>query len=106
VRVHRPYYTRYKSSRTHLPRLCAHNDLRNRYVCENTRMELFHALNRGVEKRVIFMDEQDRFRIVHGLLLYNSPRSANNTTFLIENDNDFLSRYQESERIVDLHAWC
>ncbi len=69
-------------------------------------MELFHALNRGVEKRDIFMDERDRFRFVHGLLLFNTPRSANNTTYLIENDNDFVNRYQESERIVDLHAWC
>lgn len=69
-------------------------------------MELFHVLNRGVEKRDIFMDERDRFRFVHGLLLFNTAKPANNTTYLLETDNDLRNRYLESERIVDLHAWC
>ena len=69
-------------------------------------MELFHVLNRGVEKRDIFMDDRDRFRFVHGLLLFNTSKPANNTTYLLEADNDFVNRYEERERIVDLHAWC
>jgi len=66
-------------------------------------MELFHVLNRGVEKRNIFLDDKDRFRFVHGLLLFNTTRPANNTTYLIEN-NDIVSRY--TERVVDIHGWC
>jgi len=62
-------------------------------------------LNRGVEKRDIFMDERDRFRFVHGLLLFNTEKPANNTTYLLENHNDFVNRYRDSERIVDLHGW-
>lgn len=70
-------------------------------------MELFHVLNRGVEKRNIFMDDRDRFRFVHGLLLFNTSRPANNTTYLLESDNDFVNRYtNEEQRIVDVHAWC
>ncbi len=67
-------------------------------------MELFHLLNRGVEKRNIFMDDRDRFRFVPGLLLFNTPRAANNTTYLIERDNDIVSRYLE-ERVGDIHGW-
>ena len=66
-------------------------------------MELFHVLNRGVEKRNIFLDDKDRFRFVHGLLLFNTTRPANNTTYLIEN-NDIVSRY--ADRVVDIHGWC
>ena len=69
-------------------------------------MELWHALNRGVEKRNIFLDDRDRFRFVHGLVLFNTARPANNTTFIIESDiNDFVNRYKD-ERIVDIHGWC
>lgn len=70
------------------------------------RMELFHVFNRGVEKRDIFMDDRDRFRFAHGLLLFNTAKPANNTTYLLESDNDFVNRYAERERIVDIHAWC
>ncbi len=51
------------------------------------------------------MDDRDRFRFVHGLLLFNTSRPANNTTYLIQKDNDIVSRYLE-ERVVDIHGWC
>ncbi|MBI5645025.1 transposase [Candidatus Kaiserbacteria bacterium] len=70
-------------------------------------MELWHVLNRGVEKRNIFLDVRDRFRFVHGLLLFNTKRPANNTTYILsDNHNDFRSRYDPEERIVDVHGWC
>ncbi len=69
-------------------------------------MELYHLLNRGVEKRDIFSDDRDRFRFVHGLGLFNNPRPANNTTYILQNDyNDIVSRYVNN-RIVDVHGWC
>ena len=69
-------------------------------------MELYHVLNRGVEKRTIFMDDRDRFRFVHGLGLFNTAKPATNTTYLLENDYiDFVSRYGK-DPIVDIHAWC
>lgn len=70
-------------------------------------MELWHVLNRGVEKRTIFLDDHDRFRFVHGLLLFNSSAPATNTTYLLESDYiDLRSRYRGQERIVDIHGWC
>jgi len=34
-------------------------------------MELYHVLNRGVDKRKIFLDEEDHFRFVHNLFEFN-----------------------------------
>lgn len=68
-------------------------------------MELYHVLNRGVEKRDIFMDDSDRFRFVHALGLFNTATAANNTTYLVGNThNDFVNRY--ADPIVDVHGWC
>jgi putative transposase len=39
-------------------------------------MELFHVLNRGVDKRQIFMDEEDRFRFIHDLFEFNDTNPA------------------------------
>ena len=51
------------------------------------------------------MDDRDRFRFVHGLLLLNSKNPATNTTYLLENI-DFVNRYEAVDRIVDVHGWC
>lgn len=67
---------------------------------------LFHVLNRGVEKRKIFMDKRDYFRFVHGLFLFNTRSPAENTTYFLSNDIDLRNRYEEQRRIVDVHAWC
>ena len=69
-------------------------------------MELYHLLNRGVEKRDIFLDDRDRFRFVHGLALFNTAAAANNTTYMLQKDfNDIVSPYRE-DSIVDIHGWC
>ena len=39
-------------------------------------MELFHVLNRGVEKRNLFLDDRDRFRFVHDLYEFNDSAPA------------------------------
>ncbi len=65
-------------------------------------MELYHALNRGVDKRPIFLDNGDRVRFVHDLYSFNDAVPANNTNrFLM---NDILSR--SSKQLVDIHGWC
>lgn len=79
------------------------NDLVGRYTISC--MELWHVMNRGVEKRKIFLDDRDRFRFVHGLALFNNPRPANNTTFMLDSHiNDLVGRY-DGERLVDIHGW-
>jgi len=45
------------------------NDVEHRY---NYQMEIYHVLNRGVDKRQIFMDKQDHLRFIHDLYEFNS----------------------------------
>ncbi|MFA5877412.1 MAG: transposase [Candidatus Paceibacterota bacterium] len=66
-------------------------------------MDLYHVLNRGVEKRDIFMDNGDRVRFVHELYEFNDTRPANNTSRKM---NDLVGRSFERERLVDIHGWC
>ena len=67
-------------------------------------MELYHILNRGTEKRSIFMDERDRARFVHDMYEFNDKTPANNTLRILQM-NDFVSRSLR-EPIVEIHGWC
>lgn len=80
-------------------------------------MDLYHALNRGVDKRTIFMDSQDYARFVHDLFEFNTTRPATQTARSISHMSDIVSRtsnqnsprlYTEvaHERLVDIHGWC
>lgn len=40
--------------------------------------EIYHIYNRGVEKRDIFMDDDDRFRFIHDLFEFNDDQPAVN----------------------------
>lgn len=65
-------------------------------------------LNRGVDKRDIYMDDGDRVRFVHDLFVFNSDESANNTHWqLSHHNNDLRGRYYGGrKKLVDIHAWC
>src|SRR3989338_10600630 len=76
-------------------------------------MELYHVLNRGVDKRMIYKEDDDRVRFVHDLYEFNDKRPANNTAYSAyqkekgdNKNNDFVSRYSEREMLVDIHGWC
>src|SRR3989338_10727656 len=73
-------------------------------------MELFHLLNRGVDKRQIFLDDQDRARFVHGLYQFNNKRPAMNTRRVVNGANpsmfDLVGRTSKREQLIDLHGWC
>ena len=47
--------------------------------------EIYHIYNRGVDKRDIFMDDEDRFRFIHDLYEFNDQNPALNL-------NDYLVR--------------
>ncbi|MFA7192469.1 MAG: transposase, partial [Candidatus Paceibacterota bacterium] len=47
--------------------------------------EIYHIYNRGVDKRDIFMDDEDRVRFIHDLYEFNSTNPAPNL-------NDYLKR--------------
>lgn len=72
-------------------------------------MDLYHALNRGVEKRNIFLDSQDHARFVHDLFEFNKVPPTHNIRRLIGEDPDMFdlrSRTLVRGGLVDLHGWC
>lgn len=69
-------------------------------------MELYHVLNRGVDKRTLFLDSKDRARFVHDLWEFNDVNDARNVGYRFPEYSDLRNQYIEKERIVDLHAWC
>lgn len=71
-------------------------------------MELYHVLNRGVDKRKIFLDDKDRFRFVHNLFEFNNQDHVFNNTFFFDNLSsiDIRRRYKKKKTLVDVHAFC
>ncbi|TSD04960.1 MAG: hypothetical protein Greene07147_877 [Parcubacteria group bacterium Greene0714_7] len=71
-------------------------------------MDLYHALNRGVEKKDIFLDTQDYARFVHDLYVFNDIRPAENTRRNLQPQMfDLRSRtFEKREKLVELHGWC
>lgn len=82
-------------------------------------MDLYHALNRGVDKRAIFLDDRDRARFVHDMYEFNSTERAINsgrscptntntstrtTTAMIDVGRQSLER--GGDQIVSIHGWC
>ncbi|HEY4527194.1 MAG TPA: hypothetical protein VJK53_05130 [Candidatus Paceibacterota bacterium] len=65
-------------------------------------MELHHVLNRGVEKRNIFMNSADYARFVHDLYEFNDPAPAPEYS---RRDNVGFTKSHTREPIVDIHGW-
>lgn len=63
-------------------------------------------LNRGVDKRNIYITDADRARFVHDLWEFNDTENANNVWHRVSKNKDLRNPYVEKERIVDLHGWC
>src|SRR3990167_10638747 len=73
-------------------------------------MEFFHVLNRGVDKRQIFMDEQDYFRFIHDLYEFNDQERIE-TTFRNFRDYGSISKIAKAKKkdkkpLVDILAFC
>jgi putative transposase len=67
-------------------------------------MEIYHALNRGVDGRDIFKDDRDRIRFVHDLFEFNDQKLAPHTRSL-ESIGGFVNP-QIRKRLVTIHGWC
>lgn len=72
-------------------------------------MEFFHTLNRGVDKRKIFMDDQDRHRFIHNLFEFNdqNPPLSNNRRRLklVDLRSPTIERRPRG-LLVMIHAFC
>jgi putative transposase len=69
-------------------------------------MDLYHLLNRGVDKRTLFLDEQDYKRFVSGLELFNDTRSIEKVFRSLNSKKDRLTKSDIKEALVDIHSWC
>ena len=76
-------------------------------------MNLYHVLSRGVDKRKIFLNEQNYFRFIHNLFEFNNSEWVSTSGQRKFNQcADIASRHigQESRKprklLVDIHAFC
>ena len=69
--------------------------------------EIYHIYNRGVEKRLIFGSDKDRFRFVHNLYEMNDSSPVLNNGYWIARDIEVQLRYtKERDKLVEILAFC
>lgn len=73
--------------------------------------ELSHVLSRGVDKRNIFMDDQDHIRFIHDMFEFNAVESVTNNRHLFEKfsksaSQAAISSDKNRELLVHIHAFC
>lgn len=70
----------------------------------------YHTLNRGVDKREIFLDKQDHLRFIHNLYALNNEDRVETASLTFKNNpnlTDFASPSQKQRKIlVDILAFC
>ena len=82
------------------------NDVAGRYI---ELMEIYHVLNRGVDKRQIFMDKQDYLRFIHDLYEFNDQDRVETTyhRFRDYGANGKVSKDRKPRKLlVDILAFC
>ena len=65
-------------------------------------MEIYHVLNRGVDKRDVVMDDSDRLRFVHSLFVFNDANQLNEN----HRKRDVVLSVSDRKPLVHIHAWC
>ena len=66
--------------------------------------DIFHILNRGVEKRRIFLDEEDHLRFVNNLYDFNN-KSVTILSYLNRRSSPSAMR-KPNDELVDILCWC
>jgi putative transposase len=73
-------------------------------------MEFYHVLNRGVDKRDIFLNEKDYLRFVHNLFDFNDQKKADTNRYVSKKPSIIDLRGPRDrgprETLVDIHAFC
>ena len=68
----------------------------------------YHTLNRGVEKRDIFLDKQDYLRFIHDLYELNNEDRVETVFHAFKSDPDLanIAKRKKRKLLVDIHAFC
>ena len=76
---------------------------------------IYHVLNRGVDKRNIFLDEKDYFRFIHDLFEFNDTEPVNNITYFFRKNPKVIARpyithknenVKPRKLLVEILAFC
>lgn len=82
--------------------------------------DIYHTLSRGVDKRKIFLDNQDYFRFIHNLFILNNQEVVYTTLYSFINmdfaspniktglgkKNQSLNKRKPRKLLVDIYAFC
>lgn len=75
---------------------------------------VYHVMNRGVDKRKIFLDDKDRFRFIHDLFEFNDTQPAPNLTYRFHKNapaksmdivNPYIEGKHRRELLVEILAF-
>jgi len=73
-------------------------------------MIFYHILSRGVDKRKIFLNDEDYLRGIHDLFEFNDVEPVNNLTYFFRKESKDVGRpYIKREArklLVKIHAFC
>lgn len=71
--------------------------------------KFYHLMKRGVEERKVFLDDEDRFRFINSLLVFNDqkPTPWASRAFWYQQDPKFLTarNYKLENPLVEIHAF-
>lgn len=69
--------------------------------------DFFHILNRGVEKRKIFLDKEDYLRFIHNMEDFNNANNIIQSYYRRRNMTEVSSPSKKSiKKLVDILCWC
>ena len=73
--------------------------------------QIYHIYNRGVEKRNIFLDDQDRFRFIHDLFEFNDETPAANIYYKLNKFQSYEVKPRKIEKehrktLINILAFC
>ena len=70
--------------------------------------EFYHIVNRGIDKREIFLDDEDRLRFINSLLVFNDQDSAqwHSSSFWQQKGLSRLIGYKSKNSLVEICAFA
>lgn len=67
--------------------------------------DIFHIINRGVDKRKVFFEKNDYFRFIYSLHDFNS-NSVTAVSYFNRRNSAMRKPKKDSDKLVDVLCWC